>query len=64
MTRDEATTLVRELICCTTEYTKAVNSSRGHKTKGLAERKAAAAVLTALMGEKPTATELDRVCEL
>lgn len=58
-----AEALVHELIAATTEYTKAVNSSRGHKGAAKREWKAARAVLEALLGKPATAEQVDRVCD-
>jgi hypothetical protein len=61
-THAEAEKIVRDLIVAATEYTKAVNTTGRCKGAASRERKAAAVALAALMGEKPTAEQLDRVC--
>jgi hypothetical protein len=63
VTPEQAEVLVREMLAAVTEYTKAVNGSRGHKGAGKRERRAVAQVLQALLGQQPSPVMVDRICD-
>lgn len=58
MTSQEAIHLVGELVWASSEVTKATNSYRGTKGHEARERRAAKALLAALLGRKPTEAEV------